>query len=420
MSCEVVLRAVDLAKCFRIFGEPMDRLRQVLSRDRVRHFREFWALQDVSFEVCRGEAVGIVGRNGSGKSTLLQLIAGTMTPTAGTVWTEGRIAALLELGAGFNPEFSGRENVYLSGSILGFSRAEIAERFDAIAGFADIGGFLDTPVKTYSSGMFVRLAFAVQIQLRPDILIVDEALSVGDMFFQAKCLAALRKLMDDGLTLLFVSHSLEMVRATCSRAIALERGRMVASGRADDVCQAYVTRAWSETRDHPLEEHAGPYTSGLQPTFAQRLTERTGNGLARFEECAFFERGAEVDRVFTGDTLTVCAWLRVHRDIPEMVEIGLVVATIYGTDVFAANSRDNGLTCGPFAAGDLVRVDFEFKADLVPGLYAVSLGVKVPVQGPYADKVYTAGVFEVEQSAARPLYTLVRVPSRIAVRKVGT
>ncbi|MCQ9186739.1 ABC transporter ATP-binding protein, partial [Streptomyces sp. IBSBF 2953] len=180
-------------KCYHIYDKPHDRLKQMLMRGRRQYFKEFWALRDVSFEIKRGETVGIIGRNGSGKSTLLQMICGTLNPTSGTVQTNGRIAALLELGAGFNPEFTGRENVYMNGAILGLTEDQVDARFEEIAAFADIGDFIEQPVKTYSSGMFVRLAFASNIMSKPEIMIVDEALSVGDMNFQAKCMTALTR-----------------------------------------------------------------------------------------------------------------------------------------------------------------------------------------------------------------------------------
>jgi lipopolysaccharide transport system ATP-binding protein len=232
------IRVRGLGKCYHIYNQPQDRLKQALvpkvlrlvGRPARAYYREFWALRDVNLEVARGEAVGIIGRNGAGKSTFLQIIAGTLAPTLGSVEVQGRVAALLELGSGFNPEFTGRENVWLNGSILGLNSDEIAARFDEIAGFADIGDFMDQPVKTYSSGMMVRLAFSVQTAVRPEVLIVDEALSVGDVFFQAKCMARMRQLLSDGVTLLFVSHDTGTVRQLCSRAVLLDRGEALAVG----------------------------------------------------------------------------------------------------------------------------------------------------------------------------------------------
>lgn len=246
-SKSVVLSLEDVGKCYQTYAHPRDRLKQFvlpqvqrLLRLQSRHYaQDFWALRHISFELEKGEAVGIVGKNGSGKSTLLQIVTGVLMPTEGRVQTHGRIAALLELGSGFNHEFTGRENVYLNGALLGFSKAEIQERFDDIAGFADIGEFIDQPVKTYSSGMFVRLAFAVQVQLEPDILIVDEALAVGDALFQKRCYQRLERFLRGGGTLLFVSHDQEAVRTLTSRAILLSGGTVKAAGNSADVVREY-------------------------------------------------------------------------------------------------------------------------------------------------------------------------------------
>jgi lipopolysaccharide transport system ATP-binding protein len=228
-----------VGKCHQVYGRPQDRLKQAISLGRRRYFRELWALSGVSFDVAKGESIGIVGRNGCGKSTLLQIITQTLRPTTGSVEVRGRVAALLELGSGFNYEFSGRDNVYMNASILGLTQAQIRDRFDAIVAFADIGDCLDRPVKTYSSGMVLRLAFAVQVQVEPDVLIVDEALAVGDEAFQRKCFARLRAFQEQGGTILFVSHSSSAVIELCNRAILLDQGEMLLSGRPKDVVEGY-------------------------------------------------------------------------------------------------------------------------------------------------------------------------------------
>jgi len=236
---EIAVAVRHVGKCYEVYRRPLDRLKQTLWRGRQQFYREFWALRGVSFELRRGEALGVIGRNGSGKSTLLQIIAGTLRPSEGEVEIRGRVHALLELGAGFNPEFTGRENVYLNASILGLSRRDVEERFDHIAAFADIGDFLDQPIKTYSTGMVVRLAFAVQVQLEPNILIVDEALAVGDALFQKRCFQKLEELRARGVTLLFVSHDQESIRTLTSRALLLEGGRTRALGSSAEVVLEY-------------------------------------------------------------------------------------------------------------------------------------------------------------------------------------
>lgn len=240
MSSEIAIAVRDVSKVYQIFERPQDRLKQMLWRGRRKFHDEFWALQGIDFEVRKGETVGIIGKNGSGKSTLLQVICGTITPTTGTVERNGRIAALLELGSGFNPEFTGRENVFLNGAIIGMTRSEMAERFDDIAGFADIGQFIDSPVKHYSSGMFARLAFSVAIHVDPEILIVDEILAVGDAAFQRRCLAKFYDIRERGCTVLFVSHDQYQVKSVCQRAVYLENGRQKMFGLAGRVIDAYT------------------------------------------------------------------------------------------------------------------------------------------------------------------------------------
>jgi lipopolysaccharide transport system ATP-binding protein len=253
-SDEIAIQVNNVSKCYQIYEKPADRLKQFciprirrnIGLSPKQYFREFWALRDVSFEVKRGEAVGIIGRNGAGKSTLLQMIAGTLTPTSGDIQVNGTVAALLELGSGFNLEFSGRENVYLTASVLGLTQNQIEQRFDEIAVFADIGDFIDQPLNTYSSGMMMRLAFAVNTCVNPDILIVDEALGVGDAPFQSKCFKRLRQLIDDGTSILFVSHDISTVRSICSRALWLKNGHAEMWGEANEVAKEYERFCWQE------------------------------------------------------------------------------------------------------------------------------------------------------------------------------
>ncbi|WP_020559762.1 ABC transporter ATP-binding protein [Thiofilum flexile] len=256
MCSDVAIRVENLSKCYQIYDKPSDRLKQslypkvqhLLGREPRQYFKEFWALKNVSFEVKKGETVGIIGRNGSGKSTLLQMICGTLTPTSGSVQTFGRVAALLELGSGFNPEFTGRENVYLNAAILGLSKEEIDQKFDAIAAFADIGEHLEQPVKTYSSGMFVRLAFAVIAHVDADILIVDEALAVGDAFFTQKCMRFLREFMKTG-TVLFVSHDTGAVVNLCTSAMLIRNGINLLFSTPKEVIEEYLVDLYESTQN---------------------------------------------------------------------------------------------------------------------------------------------------------------------------
>jgi len=238
---KTAIDASNLSKCYQLYNQPKDRLKQFLWCGKRQYYRELWALRDINFWVTQGEVVGIVGQNGSGKSTLLQLVCGTLTPTSGEVLVKGRIAALLELGAGFSPEFTGRENVFMSAAIMGLSQAEIAERIDEIIHFSGIGDFIDQPVKTYSSGMYVRLAFSVAINVDPDILVIDEALSVGDGAFSRKSFNQIMQMRDAGKTILFCSHSLFQVESLCARAIWINKGKIMMDGDSADVVAAYQT-----------------------------------------------------------------------------------------------------------------------------------------------------------------------------------
>lgn len=248
VSQDLAISLHNVSKCFKRYGKPIDRLKEALQPSK-RRSDDFWALRNINLAIPRGETFGIIGQNGSGKSTLLQIIAGTLTPTTGNLHVNGRISALLELGSGFNPEFTGRQNVFLNGQILGLSQMEVAEKFDDIAAFANIGQFIDQPVKSYSSGMMVRLAFAVAINVEPEILIVDEALSVGDVKFQARCMKRIRDLKESGVTILFVSHDASSVKMLCNQAVLLNHGEQIMMGKPNKVVDRYVAMLSAEDPD---------------------------------------------------------------------------------------------------------------------------------------------------------------------------
>lgn len=271
----VAIEARALGKRFSLFNQPSDRLKQLLWGRWRQYSRDFWALQDVSFEIRRGEVVGLVGRNGAGKSTLLQMVCGTLAPTTGSLAVRGRVAALLELGAGFSPDFSGLENVYMNAAILGMERAQVDERLDGILAFADIGDFIHQPVKTYSSGMFVRLAFAVATSVEPDILVIDEALSVGDGAFARKSFDRIMQLKDNGATILFCSHAMYHVQALCSRALWLDKGRVRMWDAAARVTADYETSLVLEGQDATVSVAAGAYPESPE---AQFIAESSAQG----------------------------------------------------------------------------------------------------------------------------------------------
>jgi lipopolysaccharide transport system ATP-binding protein len=280
MPTKPAISIKNLSKCYQLYAQPIDRLKQFLWRGRRQYFREFWALRDVSFDIAKGEVLGIIGRNGAGKSTLLQLLCGTLNPTNGSVNVQGRIAALLELGSGFNPEFSGRENIYLSASISGLSQQEIDERFEAIVDFSGIREFIDQPVKTYSSGMYVRLAFSVATSVDPDILLVDEALSVGDGEFARKSFDRIRTMKEAGKTILFCSHSLYQVEAFCDRVIWLDHGNVKLCGEPQTVVQNYSNFLAQDAQASSAESLTK--TTRLSVESAEPVSTSAIKGHARF------------------------------------------------------------------------------------------------------------------------------------------
>src|SRR5262245_29261770 len=308
-----VLAVRHVGKHYRIYGRPLDRLKQMLFRRR-RYYHEFPALLDVDFELARGEALGVLGHNGAGKSTLLQIVAGTLQPTCGEVVRNGRVAALLELGAGFNPEFTGRENVHLSGAVLGLSAREVASRFDEIVAFADIGAFLDQPVKLYSSGMFLRLAFAVATSVDPDLLVVDEALAVGDLKFQQRCITRIRQMREAGTSILFVSHDLESVKRICDRALLLERGAVLRQGPAYEVCDWYLAHLIGESIETAPATDAATATATLRGDFKWL---RHGDGNAEIVRSEMLDaRGAAVTLARLDDEVTFRFDVRFKTELP--------------------------------------------------------------------------------------------------------
>ena len=389
MSCsfnqnDTILSLENVGKAYRFFARPQDRLWQAVWRGRRKLYQEFWALREVGFEVRRGEAVGIIGRNGSGKSTLLQLIAGTVTPTVGEVRVSGRVSALLELGSGFNPDFTGRENVFMSGAILGLEPDEIRRRFDRIVSFAEIDEFIDRPVKTYSSGMFARLAFAVAIHVDPEILLVDEILSVGDAPFAFKCINQMKRLMARGVTVLFVGHDVQTVRSLCDRAIWLHAGRVRLDGSAEEVTSRYMQEVMTGASAPPApDEEAEPSRSSPPSTSAAgppglSLSDRSGvvrwgSGQIRIEEAYVATPDGHATQVVeVGQRL--CIRLRA-RTVTSVATEGLSFAFALrnrrGLDVVGAASYDEGRRFSSPEAGDVLEITFEFDNALAPDDYSL-------------------------------------------------
>ncbi len=413
---DIAIQVKNLSKCYQIYDHPRDRLKQfVLPRLQRfvglpprQYFREFWALKDFSFEVKKGQTVGIIGRNGSGKSTLLQLICGTLNPTSGSIRTNGRIAALLELGSGFNPEFTGRENVYINASVLGLSNEEIDERFDDIAAFADIGEFIEHPVKTYSSGMMVRLAFAVAISVDPEILIVDEALAVGDELFQRKCFSRIDAIRSSGATILFVSHSGSVIIELCDRAVLMEAGKKLAIGNPKQIVGYYQKLLYAPTNKHKMIKEqirlacewfgsaATEIASDNRPVVghqefikqSQVQQEYYDPNLKPSSTIEYESHGAIIGspEIFTlaGERVNALVRGRKYRYSYQVsfnrpatnVRFGMAIRTTTGLNIGGALTAPSLRDAIPFVeAGMTFSVEFKFNCHLNPGTYFMNAGV---------------------------------------------
>jgi lipopolysaccharide transport system ATP-binding protein len=405
-SPDVAIAVQGLTKRYEIYAQPQDRLKQMLlprlrrltGDGSARYYRDFWALRDVSFTVKRGEAVGIIGRNGSGKSTLLQMICGILTPTAGSVWSPGRIAALLELGAGFNPEFTGKENVFLSGLVYGIPEDVLKSRYQNIVDFAEIGEHIDQPVKTYSSGMYVRLAFAVASFSDPEILVVDEALSVGDVYFQRKCFRRIHELRESGCTLLFVTHSADTLLQLCERGIVLDAGRMVFDGPTKPAVAEYLRRVFGSRVNaagaglpdaktvigdaegiDAGDDRSHLAAGGSQELFSMRPGYnrgeiRLGDGAATVLDFAF--KGQRGDSPIIHSRETFCLILKyVFNRSAERVIFGIQIRTREGLVVYSANTFTVENKLYSYTAGSIVIAEFDLRNALLPGQYFLTVGV---------------------------------------------
>jgi lipopolysaccharide transport system ATP-binding protein len=419
-----VVSVRGVSKRYQIYDRPQDRLKQALTRWRRTYYREFWALKPVSFEVRRGEALGILGRNGAGKSTLLQIIAGTMAPTAGEVRVAGRLAAMLQLGSGFNHEFTGRENVFLSGAILGITRAEMQRRFDDIAAFADIGAFIDQPLKTYSSGLAARLAFAVWLSVEPDVLIVDEILAVGDIGFQQKCVARLRRLRDAGLTMLFVSHSPDAVRSICNTALFLSEGQAVFHGPAERAVNMYLAHVRDQANRQALQGEQAWLGSPVPAAVPVPGTLRYGTGHAQVERVEVLDDRGEPRRAFSlGETIVVRATVRAHADVDHL-NVSFLIRDMTGVDLMGTTCFDEGFGVPALPKGGTVRVRFAFENRLRSGSFGVCLAVN-RVSKPdrsdvvLFDQIDGCAAFTVMADPSRPIHYKFHQPVSISCDRPG-
>jgi lipopolysaccharide transport system ATP-binding protein len=413
-SNSIAIRVQNLSKCYQIYNRPQDRLKQSLmprlrrwvGQTPATYYQEFWALKDVSLEVPRGKTIGIIGRNGSGKSSLLQVVAGTLTPTSGNIYVYGRVAALLELGAGFNPEFTGRENVFMNAAILGLGQAEIEQRYDSIVEFAAIGDFINQPIKTYSSGMYARLAFAVAVNVDPDILVVDEVLSVGDEAFQRKCFGRIEKIKEKGGTILFVSHSAGTIIDLCDQTILMDAGERILTGLPKTVVSVYQRLLYAsperatETRNRIVEmDQAGramqidsdintlsvgndatpAMEADEQAEFDEALRPHTtieylSKGVTIRDVHICDGNGRRVNVLIPGHTYRYC-YLADFQKTCAMVRFGMLIKTTTGTEIAGQASHADGDGIDVVEKGNSIEVRFEFQNKLLPGIYFGNAGV---------------------------------------------
>lgn len=383
---DIVIEVEHLSKMYKLYDKPMDRLKESLGLSKKKNYKEHYALKDVSFQVCKGETVGIIGTNGSGKSTILKIITGVLSQTCGEIRVNGRISALLELGAGFNMEYSGLENVYLNGTMIGFSREEIDAKLDDILNFADIGEFIHQPVKTYSSGMFVRLAFAVAININPEILIVDEALSVGDVFFQAKCYRKFEEFKKMGRTILFVSHDLGSISKYCDRVILLNKGKMVSQGKPKEMVNLYkkilVGQELVEDDADDADELKKNKVLSMQSTeevwknymLINPELQSYGDGRAEIIDFGVFDEAGEItNTVYKMQYFTLRMKIKFNQKIVNPI-FAFSFKDLKGTELTGTNTVIEKTDTGCVSASDIVEISFTQKMRLQGGQYLLQLG----------------------------------------------
>ncbi|WP_414622712.1 ABC transporter ATP-binding protein [Calothrix sp. CCY 0018] len=423
MSEDIAISLKKVSKCFQRYAHPVDRLKEILlpGKSRISHF---WALQDVDLEIKKGQTVGIVGRNGSGKSTLLQIIAGTLTPTVGEVVVRGRVSALLELGSGFNPEFTGTQNVFFNARLLGLTQQEIEDKFDAIAAFADIGDFIEQPVKTYSSGMFVRLAFAVAVNVEPEILIVDEALAVGDIVFQHRCMRRMRSMMDSGVTTLFVSHDSGAIKTLCNSAVMIDAGKIYASDTPNNVIIKYMKLVTESelglvTSEENVDNNTVAQSTSEQTSAIKLEQTRRGSRKALIENVQLFHQGgeeADESPIFGfNEQVKLVIEVRVYQELQGCI-IGFFVCDKNGNELIGSNTIEENQSIGKLAAETNLQIEFTFKLPLRPSSYSLTVAGAENYTAMTFDWIDNAIVFQVlPPDTGKRIHALVDTPINVKV-----
>ncbi|MBT0663403.1 ABC transporter ATP-binding protein [Geobacter pelophilus] len=436
MTDDIAIKVENLSKVYKLYNLPVDRLKESLHPFRKKYHHDFFALNDVSFEIKKGEAVGIIGKNGSGKSTLLKILTGVLTPSCGAVHVNGKVAALLELGAGFNPELSGIENVYFNGMLMGYTREEMENRLDEILSFADIGDFVHQPVKSYSSGMFVRLAFSVAISVEPEILIIDEALSVGDMFFQAKCMTVLDRFRRKGCTILFVSHNIQTIKSLCQRAVHISKGKIVGIGDAAQISDAYM-REIREDSEHRIETADTHSRDGKANLLLDDINSnyfkidesldkldsklRYGSGEARFKSVELLnEQDEPIVHADYDDIVKIKLCVECYQHC--VISVNYNIRDEYNINIIGSDFTIEGSELIEVAPHDRYIVEFETKLPLAAGNYNLLISITEPLiankSAKFIDVIEVAKVFTMLERPGARLWAKTYVKNTLNIRKV--
>lgn len=441
-SDNIAISVSNLSKVYPLYDSPRDRLKEALHPTRKKYHTDFYALRDISFEIAKGETVGIIGQNGSGKSTLLKILSNVLTPSSGSCLVNGKVSSLLELGTGFNPELSGIENVYFYGTLIGFTKEEMDAKLDDILSFADIGEFVKQPVKMYSSGMYVRLAFSVATQVDPDILIIDEALSVGDMFFQAKCISRMKKMIDnEGTSLLLVSHAMDTVKALCSKALLLNKGEVLMNASAADVAQKYfeltvsarqqileTSNDKSINNNEPVDFTNNPYYNFLIPSASFTLTssfQRIQNGKAEFLNIVLLDEFEnEISTVKYGQTVILRMVLKINTNIHSL-GYGYHIIEKNGISVIYGSASIEQKTLSELNTGEIYIIDCKFNLSILQGTYSISCATSIPInleigEVEFCDFIPISCQFEMERRSPVPIYGLVHIENNVVVHRLIT
>ncbi len=441
MNIENVIEAENITKVYQLYNKPQDRLKEALNPFKKSYHHDFYALQDVSFSVKKGETVGIIGKNGAGKSTLLKIITGVLTPTSGKVEVNGKVASLLELGAGFNPEMTGLENIYLNGTLMGFSREEMDSKVDTILEFANIGEFIHQPVKMYSSGMFARLAFSVAINVDAEILIVDEALSVGDMLFQAKCIAKMTEMMEAGTTILFVSHDIHAVRSLCNRGIYLENGKIKMAGDAGEVVDRYINDDQQESNKYlkdlnrnsiktdpdkiiDFKEGEIPICVELKPSIEEKEgMQRYGTKGAQILDYAILDTNFnKTNQLVSNEDYYIQMSIKFNEDLPTFVAT-TTIFSLDGEQLLAWINTQDEVDFPSVSKDDIVVVTTKINMPLRQNIYKVGASVEYPtiplLQHQFLDMIKSIDVINVTfESPSKPFHSTFYTKGEYILQKI--